>query len=68
MLFVAGWSTGVAYGSAVLVYQTGSWGLHPISSSVWIVTVLTFLWVSLGAMKRHARKRDARLIPITAIE
>ena len=68
MLFVAGWSTGVAYGSAVLVYQTGTWGQHPISSSVWIVTVLTFLWVSLGAMKRHARKRDARLIPITAIE
>ena len=68
MLFVAGWSTGVAYGAAVMVYQVGTWHQHPLSSSIWIAAVAGFAALSLAAMKRHARKRDERLIPIIAID
>lgn len=68
MFFVAGWSTGVAYSAAVVVYQIGSWTQHPLSSSLWLAGVVVFVSGSLMMMKRHARKRDERLIPITAID
>lgn len=68
MLFVAGWSTGVAYSAALVVYQVGSWSQHPLSSSLWLLGAGAFVTGSLTLMKRHARKRDERLIPLTAID
>lgn len=68
MLFVAGWSTGVAYGAATVVYQIGTWAEHPVYSTVSLLLVACFVSGSLLAMKQHARKRDARLIPLTAID
>lgn len=38
------WMTGVAYGTAVFFYQAATWSRHPLSSSVWMITVaLTFI-------------------------
>ncbi|WP_221796827.1 Fe(2+) transporter permease subunit FeoB [Oceanobacter mangrovi] len=67
MLFVAGWSTGLAYTSAVLVYQIGSLPQHPLSSSLWILGCIGFIGGSLLLMRRHGKRRDAQLIPIAQI-
>ncbi len=65
MLFVAGWSTGLAYTSAVLVYQTGSFAQHPLSSSLWIAGCVSFIAGCLLAMRRYGQRQDARRIPLT---
>lgn len=67
MLFVAGWSTGLAYCSAVIVYQTGSIADHPLSSLAWIIACIAFIATTLGLMRRHGNKRNARLIPLTQL-
>ncbi|MFP4098252.1 MAG: Fe(2+) transporter permease subunit FeoB [Alphaproteobacteria bacterium] len=39
-IFVALWSTGLGYGSAVLTFQTATFFNHPASSLVWIISIL----------------------------
>ncbi|WP_430459448.1 Fe(2+) transporter permease subunit FeoB [Thalassolituus sp. LLYu03] len=67
MLFVAGWSTGLAYTSAVIVYQLGSFAVHPLSSACWIAGCIAFIAGSLWQMRRYGQRRDQRLIPITQL-
>lgn len=40
MLFVVGWTTGLAYGVAVLFYQLVNWAEHPLGSLAWCAGVL----------------------------
>lgn len=43
-IFSVCWMTGVAYGTAVVFYQTATWMQHPWSSSIWIAAIsLTFI-------------------------
>ena len=35
------WMTGIAYGVAVIFYQAATWWRHPVSSSLWVMTLLT---------------------------
>lgn len=67
MLFVAGWSTGLAYTCGVLVYQIGSWTAHPLSSSFWIAGCVGFIGLGLVAMRLYGQRRDAALIPLTPV-
>ena len=67
MLFVAGWSTGLAYTTAVIVYQIGSLGVHPVSSVIWVLACGFFIGGCLWQIRRHAQKRDAALIPLTSV-
>lgn len=67
MIFVAVWSTGLAYGSAVVVYQLGSFPDHPLSSALWVGGCIAFIAATLLYMRHYSRKRDARLIPITQL-
>ncbi len=47
-LFVAGWTTGVAYIISTIFYQTAIFTRHPGSSTAWIVGMITtFLFVIL---------------------
>ena len=39
-LFVAGWTTGLAYGAGVVAYQTATFAQHAASSAGWIGSVL----------------------------
>lgn len=65
MLFVAGWSTGLAYTTAVVVYQLGSFSSHPLSSSLWIAGCVAFIAICLMQMRRYGNQQNARYIPIT---
>src|SRR5690606_8103113 len=67
MLFVAGWSTGLAYTTAVVGYQVGSFGQHPPSSSLWITGSITFVGGCLLAKRRYGQQHDAKRIPIVQL-
>lgn len=67
MLFVAGWTTGLAYTVAVLVYQIGSFAQHPASSLAWIVGCVGFIGGCLLAMRAYGKKQDQRRIPIKIV-
>lgn len=67
MLFVAGWSTGLAYTTATIVYQTGSFTEHPLSSSAWLLACAAFVCGGLWQMRRYGSQRNRRLIPITQL-
>jgi ferrous iron transport protein B len=48
------WSTGLAYGLAVVSYQALTFLSHPLSSLAWILGVLLVLGLGLWFMKRRA--------------
>ena len=48
-IFVAGWTTGVAYMSAAIFYQAATFSQHPVYSASWIMgLLLAFASVVLG--------------------
>lgn len=51
MLFSAGWTTGLAYWSSVLFYQSATFSQHASSSIAWIVGLLLFLIATIGILK-----------------
>ncbi|PLX37612.1 MAG: ferrous iron transporter B [Hyphomicrobiales bacterium] len=57
-LFAAGWTTGLAYGTSVLVYQIGTYGAHPSSSLLWIGGVLSVFVLVLTAMRMMGSDTD----------
>ncbi len=63
-VFAALWSTGLAYGAAVMAYQLGTFGRHPEASAAWVAAVLgVFCLVVLG-MRAYAR--SGRLVSVPA--
>ncbi|ACO78464.1 ferrous iron transport protein B [Azotobacter vinelandii CA] len=58
-LFVACWTTGLAYGASTLFYQAATLGRHPLSSSLWIGALLAVFGLALYAMRRYARREAA---------
>lgn len=67
MLFVAGWSTGLAYTTAVIIYQLGRIFDTPVTSISWIAGCAAFIGLCLWQMRRYGAKRDARMIPLVNI-
>ena len=63
-LFAALWSTGLAYGASVLVYQLGTFGRHPESSAVWVAAVVAAFGLVVLALREYARR--TRLVPMPA--
>jgi ferrous iron transport protein B len=65
--FAGCWTTGLAYWSAVMVYQLGSYSLHPTTSLNWIVGLLITMAVVLYSMhKFRFRVHAGTLEPQTA--
>lgn len=56
MLFTLGWSTGLAFSLSTLFYQTARFQQHPLSSSLWIIGVITALVLALLAMRRSGQQ------------
>ena len=60
-VFVAAWTTGIAYVTATLFYQTATFDRHPVSSSAWITGLaLALLAVFLG-LRAWARRGSERI-------
>jgi ferrous iron transport protein B len=68
MLLVFGWSTGLAYITATVIYQIGTFTANPLFSSIWIVSMLTILVVFIVNLKRLSSKMAPKnLIPAVQI-
>ncbi len=69
-LFVGAWTTGMAYFSAIILYQAGTYQQHPASSLAWIISlllafagiVLTMAWLGLEGRTSYRLK----LVKVTA--
>ncbi|WP_213989362.1 Fe(2+) transporter permease subunit FeoB [Sodalis sp. dw_96] len=63
-LFAAGWTTGLGYGSAVLVYQAGTFMQHQLYSSIAIAVVIIAFLVTL-VLLHNAGKSMTTLVAKT---
>jgi ferrous iron transport protein B len=61
------WTTGVAYGAAVLFYQAATFIRHPLASTFWIAGIISVMGATLFAAKLFSRqytgKKYKRLLP-----
>ncbi len=55
-LLVFSWCTGLAYISATVIYQIGTFSVNPMFSSIWIAAMLTILAVFILNLKRLSSK------------
>jgi ferrous iron transport protein B len=60
-IFSVLWTTGIAYGVAVLFYQLATFNAHPTSSLVWVVTLITAFLAVLWGMEQYACRKDLEL-------
>ena len=54
-LFAAAWTTGLGYGSAVAVYQAGTFARHAGSSIAWLAGIALMFSITLLFMRNYAR-------------
>jgi ferrous iron transport protein B len=57
-LFVAAWTTGVAYYVATVFYQLATIGRHPNSSTAWIVMLTVVAAIVITGLRIWAGRRD----------
>lgn len=63
-LFVAGWTTGMAYGLATLYYQASTWAAHPAQSAAGVGLVLGGFAAALYALHRMGLRDAAGGTPL----
>ena len=54
--FVASWTTGIAYVAATLFYQGATFERHPVSASIWIVSLIVLLVIVFLALRVWSRR------------
>ena len=67
-LLVFGWCTGLAYITATVIYQIGTFSVNPLFSSIWIVAMLSILLGFILNLKKLSGKMVPKnLIPAVQI-
>ncbi|MFP4207303.1 MAG: Fe(2+) transporter permease subunit FeoB [Wenzhouxiangella sp.] len=66
-LFVAGWTTGLAYVVATIFYQAAIFTRDPASSTAWILGMLGISALAIGAMRYYGQQRHSRTIPLKVV-
>jgi len=66
-LFVAGWTTGLAYMVATLFYQAATFTQHPATSAAWITGILTASAIAITAMRYAGTQRRRSEIPLKVV-
>ncbi len=59
------WATGLAYFSATVFYQVGTFIQHPMSSVLWIGVSSTILLASITMLIHSGKKSQHLIIPVT---
>jgi ferrous iron transport protein B len=54
-IFSAIWMTSVAYGTAVTFYQAATFMRHPVSSSLWIISIASIFLATIAGGRWYAR-------------
>lgn len=60
-LFSVLWSTGVAYGTATLFYQSATWRSHPFQSLYWILTMVTLFLSTVIILRQFSQQKTLAL-------
>ncbi|MGH1471718.1 MAG: ferrous iron transport protein B [Cellvibrionaceae bacterium] len=55
-MIVFGWSTGLAYYMAALIYQVGTFSQHALFSSLWIIISTIVMLLAIASLKRFGKK------------
>lgn len=50
------WMTGVAYATAVIFYQSATWIAHPLSSTLWVLAMLSAFFGTIFAIREMTRR------------
>ena len=67
-LLVFAWSTSLAYITATVVYQIGTFAVNPLFSSIWIISMLSLLAIFIVNLKRLSNNLVPKnLIPATQL-
>lgn len=67
-VLVFSWSTGLAYITATITYQIGTFALNPLFSSLWILACLAVLAIFIASLKRLSSKLvPQNLIPAVQV-
>lgn len=64
-LFSASWMIGIAYGTAVIFYQSATWLRHPLSSSLWIAGMLILFLLTILVIRLIANRHISSSPPLT---
>ncbi len=54
------WTTGVAYGAAVVFYQLATWARHPITSFLWVFSIVSIFLVVIYGMRIYASRGEIK--------
>lgn len=57
-IFVASWTTGLAYMFATVFYQLGTFAQHPLSSIAWVIGLLSLFATTVFGFYIHGRKQQ----------
>ncbi len=66
-VFVAAWTTTIAYITASSYYQINTFSQHPLFSGIWLGSVTLFIIVILYGLRQWAHKDLAKKIPATEL-
>lgn len=64
-LFVASWTTGLAYGMATLWYQIANFARDPLTASIWVCIVGVGFTAAFIAMRRFGQHPDRWMVALT---
>ncbi|KQA25962.1 iron transporter FeoB [Vibrio metoecus] len=62
--FIAVWTMGLAYGSAVMYYQLTHVSEHPVSSLAWVTTITLIALATYWMLKKTGRKQRMIEVPV----
>ncbi len=58
-LFVAAWTTGLAYGLSTLYYQAATYAAHPLSSLLWIGGVSSVFAATFMGLRHYGQQQNS---------
>jgi ferrous iron transport protein B len=65
-VFASLWTTGLGYGSAVVVYQIGTYARDPGGATAWIAAVLALFVGALIVLRLLGNREPSLRVPVAA--
>jgi len=63
-MFVAGWTTGLAYGAATIYYQVATYASHPASSMGWVGAMVVAFAGFFFILRHYGQQEDLSAAPL----
>jgi len=63
-MFVAGWTTGLAYGAATIYYQVATYASHPASSMGWVGAMVVAFAGFFFILRHYGQQENLNAVPL----